>query len=886
MGRDATTDRLTPVLATYAGDLSRLLPEIAPHLSQSQAVASARSLGPQGEKHRLINTPTALFAQLATAQPLLIVLEDLHWSDDLSLELFLSIARRAPGQRILLIETHRSDEMSPGLLHTLADLYRGRLALEVQLARLSFVEVDTMLQAIFDLHRPMQLDFLNKIYELTEGNPFYVEAILEALRSSGIIVYADFDRDRNSLSGSLVPRTVQDAVRRRSHGLSADARKMLAVASVIGTRFSFDLLLDVLELDEKHLLNLIKECFEAQLVVEASDDLFAFRHALTRQAIYTELLTRERKALHGQIAHALERRYLQASEGSRRTRPTEIRTAELARHYYEAGTWHKAKDFARTAAAEALYAPGAAVACYGMVLESTMQLGNSPQPDLYTARGRAYNILGNFDAALSDHREALRLACETNRTDTPGSSHNEWEALIDLATLWATRDYRETERYLDHALSLARRMSEPSTLAHTLNRIGNWWMNTNEPDKAWQYHEEALSIFQASDEKRSVAATLGLLGSAAGFSDDHVRGTHYLLQAIELYCGLNDQLAPVPHLASLALCVPFLHTNLAASGDRTIQDSIHNGEEALQIARKAGWRSAEAFACFTLGVCYGEIGSCDQALTYAQAALGIAREIGHTQWAVAAHDGLGVLYSSIMAFPQARLHLEEARSLAHEIGSNHWLFKSTADLARTLIACGDVSQAEVVLDELLKPDTPYKSVGQRICWSTKAELALARSQPQLALAIVDRLLAATPNLSNGFPPLRLLKIQAEALILLRKAPDAESILLQAEAIAKSHRVRPLLFHINLLPGNLYRTQGKRNAAAQHYAISRSIAEELARSLQDGTLRESFLKGVAALLPRPRPISAARASKEASAGLTSIGPDRGDRLVGSLRYVCK
>src|SRR5207248_6296868 len=104
-----------------------------------------------------------------------------------------------------------------------------------------------------------------------------------------------------------IPRSVQDAVRQRTDQLSESARRVLTLAAVAGRRFDFGLLQQLTHDDEQQLLVLMKELMAAQLVVEESAERFAFRHALTRQAIYADLLVRERKALHRSIADTMER---------------------------------------------------------------------------------------------------------------------------------------------------------------------------------------------------------------------------------------------------------------------------------------------------------------------------------------------------------------------------------------------------------------------------------------------------------------------------------------------------------------------------------------------------------------------------------------------------
>jgi predicted ATPase len=151
-----------------------------------------------------------------------------------------------------------------------------------------------------------------------------------------------------------IPRTVQDAVQQRTMQLCAASQQTLTVAAVAGQHFDFAVLQAVTGYTEAELLVQIKELLAAQLVVEASAERFAFRHAPTRQAVCSQLLTREKKALHRQIAEAIEYLYVSSLESY---------AADLAYHYYEAGTWEKALAYAHRAGeqAQALYTPRAAI---------------------------------------------------------------------------------------------------------------------------------------------------------------------------------------------------------------------------------------------------------------------------------------------------------------------------------------------------------------------------------------------------------------------------------------------------------------------------------------------------------------------------------------------
>src|SRR5260370_34655319 len=263
-------------------------------------------------------------------------MQDLHWSADRSRKSLHYLARRCTAHRLLLLLTSRSDEVRPSLRHFLAHLDRERLTQEILLARLTREEVEAMLQALFARPRSARVELADLLYTLTEGNPFFVEEILKSLMASGEIVYANSRGPRKELRELHIPRSVQDAVQQRTDQLSESARRVLILAAVAGRRFDFALLQALTRHDEDHLLQLFKELMAAQLVVEESGEQFAFRHALTQQAVYADLLVRERKALHRRVAETIERLYAATLDAH---------LADLAYTFSEAGALRKALFF-------------------------------------------------------------------------------------------------------------------------------------------------------------------------------------------------------------------------------------------------------------------------------------------------------------------------------------------------------------------------------------------------------------------------------------------------------------------------------------------------------------------------------------------------------------
>ncbi len=143
--------------------------------------------------------------------------------------------------------------------------------------------------------------------------------------------------------------------------------------------------------------------------------------------MYRDLLARERKSLHRQVAETVEQ--LDATS-------LEAHLAELAHHFFEAGAWQKAFEYSQRAGeqAQALYAVREALAHFTRALDAAQHLAMNPPLSLLRARGQAYETLGDFERARADHEMAIELARSAH------DAHGEWQALLDLGFLWSSRD--------------------------------------------------------------------------------------------------------------------------------------------------------------------------------------------------------------------------------------------------------------------------------------------------------------------------------------------------------------------------------------------------------------------------------------------------------------
>jgi DNA-binding CsgD family transcriptional regulator len=768
------------------------------------------------------------------------------------LEYLLHFANRIANMSTLLLLTYRNDELNPSLRHFLAALDHARLASEMTLNRLLQTDVEKMIAAIFEQEQPIKPEFAEAIHSLTDGNPFFIEETLKALITSGDIYYDMGGWTRKPVNELQIPRTVQDAVQRRIDPLSEETKQLLILAAAAGRRFDFDLLQRLTQLSEEDLLKRVKELIAAQLVIEESADYFLFRHALTRQAIYSQLLVRERRALHRQIAETLQEMNYTTNNA---------RLAELAYHTYEAGMWEDAFRFSHQAgeiAQHQLYTPSAALEQYNRAFEAASHIKIPIPLILFHERGQMHEILGEYEIALDDYEAELYEA--RVRADP----QSEWQALIDLGFLTASRDYAKAGDYFREALDITSGLSDPAMVAHTLNRVGNWHLNFGQSAEALRYHNEAAHIFESLNDKRGLAATHDLLGITNLVECNLPQYVAHYEQAMNLFRELDDRGGYISSLAIYATRGADYLACVAAPVIVPLEERLSDGQQALEIAQQMGARPAETLGKLWLGLSLASSGKYSQGLELIRSGLDLATAIDHRHFMTTGHMILGAFHLDIFALPQARAHLEQARGLANETGSYIWLGMITSFLADMYTQQNNFAETDKVLRTLLTPGLPIQASHHRHLWRAKAEWHLAQGQSTEAFAIVQRLI---DNSANTIPRLSLL--YAECALALRRYATAHTALQKAYEMAQDLSLKPLLWRTLLAQGRLARAQGKNDPAENYFADGRAVLDSLAAdlALSDATLSE-YLNQAWGRMTRSKSTSARALIKNQYAGLTS------------------
>ena len=757
------------------------------------------------------------------------------------------LLRFDPHARLLIVGTLRAEERSTNrpLESLLVNLRREGQVSEIPLGPLDATETATL--AKYVVGQALSPELAAKLYQETEGNPLFV---VETMRM-GVAGHAELEHPPGELAAFSPPAlspTIQGVIAARLEQLSPSARELVNMAAVIGRAFTFELLTAAIGRNDEAVVEALDELVQRRIIREQGIEGYNFSHDKLREGAYTALSRARRRLIHRRVAEALETVYGDTREHLAVSSP-DVRLADLAYHFFEAGVWAKALEYGQRAGEQAqrLYTPHITIEQVTRSLDAAQHAAILPPATLYRLRGQAYETLGDFERARLDYETTLQMAHVANNL------HGEWQALMDLGFLWTQRDYAQAGISYQQALALARQMDDPKTLAYSLNRLGNWHVNIEQPREALRYHQEALTLFQQAHESHGLAETYDLLGMASYLGGDLIQGTTYYQQAIALFRELGDQQGLTSSLATLTLRGPVFQTDsmVSAAG---LAEVFQDTEHALRIAREIEHRSAEAYASFMLGLCLGSQGEYERALAAARQSLDIAEEIEHRQWQTSAHTVLGGIYGSMLAYPQAREHFEQALALSREIGSLFWKRIATGYLASAAIALHDFAQAETVLHTALNSDTPAETMAQRLVWCAAVELALVQGYPARALEIINQLSTSGTQGAEGQNSLRVLKLRGEALVMLQRPVEAEVAFETAQEIARAQGVRPMQWRICIALGNLYQAQGRNTEAEQTFAIAQTRIEELAANVPDEPEREKFLRQAMAMLPHLRSLS--------------------------------
>jgi DNA-binding CsgD family transcriptional regulator len=594
----------------------------------------------------------------------LLVLEDVHWADQATLDVLRVLGRRVDATRGLVLATYRDDEVDSE--HPLR-IVLGELTSAPAVSRLAVPRLS--LDAVTELAEPHGADGA-AIHRLTQGNAFYVTEILAA-------------------GSETLPETVRDAVIARAAQLAPPARRLLEIVSVVPARAELSLLEAVASAE----LDQLDACLASGVLREDGDGV-AFRHELARLAVESAVPANRRRTLHAAILRALT--------GT-------VQLSRLAHHADEAGDTKAVLEFAPEAArrASAASAHREAAAQYARALRHAGGLPPAERASLLADYGQETQVIGGNEASIEARLEAIehyRALGDTLREgdlwarlpatyvgvgrngDAEAASLHAIELLEQLpagpeltnaysaqASLrMLNRDNADGVEWGKRALEAAEQLGDDDGRSYALNMIGTSHLMAGEIELGVEYLLRSLELARALDEELRISSALGMLGSGLGEMYELERAHQYLeeqiafgeqrdllvaysqswLACVRLYRGQWDDVAPLARIAVASNSRIAEITGLIAlgrlrarRGDPGADDVL---DEALQLARPGGHLQRLGHVHAARAEAAWLAGDRERALDEARAVyplalekrhLWFAGELAYWQWKAGAPDG-------------------------------------------------------------------------------------------------------------------------------------------------------------------------------------------------------------------------------------------------------
>jgi class 3 adenylate cyclase/tetratricopeptide (TPR) repeat protein len=666
---------------TQAADLERALAEVDPALLPRLPLLGGllelpihesdlvRSMDLALRKEALEQMLAGYLKVRAAGAPLLLVLEDAHWLDPLSVDLLTAIGHSIAGLPMLLAITRRPpDAHHPDPLPALTLAH----ATELRLGELTNGEAHELIvlraNALFDTPQALPPEFTDQLIARAQGNPFYIEELLNYAWSSGLA-----GRDAAAWARANPPDSLASLVLSRIDQLTAEQQTIIKVASVIGRTFPVAWLWGVhpnLGPGERVHADL-EELTRLGLAVRAAPEpepRYLFKHVLIQEIAYDSLPFALRAHLHNELARWLEER-ADAQES----------LDLLAFHYGRSANHTKQREYYRRAgdAAAARFANATAIDYYERLLEL---LPIDEQGEALVSLGDVLERIGAYADANARYHEALSIADTTNDRGTRAQAQR-GQGMVQ----WRRGEYSNALDWLYRARANCLASGDTLGATQTLLQIAQVLMFQGETSRARALAEEAQALALAHGDLLNAGRALHLLGNLAANRNELPEAHAFWSKSIELKRAIGDTMGVAATLANMGL---------RAHDASEYDDAQAMLEESLRIFHEAGARQQFILARSTLVQIRLAKGDLADARRLLMEDLALLRELG-ARWEMAldfvalAEVSLAEATTAERARCAARLNGAAAGLLA-SIGATFFVINDRARVERIRATCRNI----------------------------------------------------------------------------------------------------------------------------------------------------------------------------------------------------
>jgi len=722
---NSSMEQLYRVIGFYPAEVAKLVPELVQKL---RAIPQSFPISPEQEQNRLFEAVSQFITNISRETPLLVVLDDLQWTDTSSLLLLHYLASDVQRTPLLLLGAYRSTDVNAKhpLTPILTELNRERLPEFVSLKRMSLNDISEMVKQMLE-QDDISEEFCRMVYEKTRGNPFFAEEVIKSLKEEEVICREKNKWKIKEVSRIEFPETIKSVVKARLGRLDDECQKVLAMASLVGNDFTLEALQGVSGLDEDRLRRIVDELLKTGLlkhVVACGEDICSFADVIVRDVVYEEVGTFERKKLHGNAGAALEKVY---------AGKIDEHLGELAYHFLKGGDKDKALDYFLKAGEKALsvYANREAISYFQSALKLLEEKDGALQERgrVLETVGDIESIVGEYNACTKCWNDGLLLWTQLNEKGRTARLHRK------MANVFWNKvgKIEEAKYHHDKALKILEAEPESVELATLYQNMCNMLYRTGELAAARSWADKALELGKKLNANEVVTSTyidLGTISARAG--EDWRTGVEYTERALKIaldngytesalraYNNLPLLLPAEEHERNLELLEKgfelakkvgaiswqsWIGTNLANAyiGMGNMDKAMLLAEESVALDRKSGQITHLPQPLSTLGLVYqvlGELNKCEQ---YYVEALSTAQKLNESETLIVSYDNLGWFYFDKEDYVKAREFWQKGHEIAEKAGQKFMTMWAAARVLWAYVELGEFEKVEDSINDLYK----------------------------------------------------------------------------------------------------------------------------------------------------------------------------------------
>lgn len=721
-----------------------------------------RNLDAKGRFQNTLSALQALFLAEALIRPTIIELEDAHWMDEYSITLLDDFIRKIKDYQIVLLITSRynDDNSKPQVIDLEKAKQSGLSHLEIDLNILTPDALRTYAEA--QLKAPISDAFFTLLQRTTNGNPFYMEQLLEYFRESQLL---EKNNGRWHIQDQSIKlsNSIQAILTARIDRLSALVKETVKAAAVIGREFELPVLSEVMKSQElfaaepDNLNTLLHEQIavaERSQIWQAMNELrYIFKHSLLREAVYDMQLRTRLRQLHLNIAEAIEKVY---------NDQIEQHYVDLAFHYEQAENWEKTKRYLQKA---------------GDFARRNFQ--NQRSLDFY---GKLLNLLEDGHNQTSRFKVLLKKG-----------------QILELIGQWEA-----CRKVYNQALTIAQELDDKVLLGRSNNCLGHLLLLQGHYKEARLYLEIAANFFETIEDQIGISKVYGDLGNLYFRQGKYNEAKSHFIRSIEINQGLDRSTPNSPIVANLGLT--YMNQGEYDEGIRWLQ-------QQLELCRKENDRKGMAGLYTNMGILYFEKGDYDSAGDSLEKGMHLAEELGDKQLTSIAIGCLGSVFERKGYYQKAMENFQKDLQIAEELGDQ----QGTA-IALGLIGdlCSVMGQFEAAVDYLdrtltISRDLGYKK-GTAKALNTLGDIYYFKKQYPKSLKYYDQAIKVTREINNRLVLGSSLYEKGLVLVEMKQYAKAKAVHREANEIAELLGNPELLFNVHLLHAIILWKEGKQDKA--------------------------------------------------------------------------